>query len=84
MCLSILPSSTTNLRVDAQRPTTGIGEHDGVVNGEGVVWEACNDPAAHTHRLCQRDREGVLLGDGDANLVSKGGIAVSCFSLFIK
>eukprot|EP00951_Prasinocladus_malaysianus_P032137 scaffold311304_cov31-Prasinocladus_malaysianus.AAC.1 len=41
------------LRVDHQRPATGIGDHDAVVDGERVVGQAGNEPLAHLDRLAE-------------------------------
>ena len=46
------------LRVDHERPASSIGHHYGIVNGQGVIWQACQQPFPHFHRLAQDGIEG--------------------------
>ena len=61
----------TNLRINHERPATRVAHHDGVVDGEGVVGQAVDDPCADHHGVAQHGVEGEVARGGDADLAGK-------------
>lgn len=39
------------LWVNHERPAAGIGYYNGIVNGQRVIGQACQQPLPHFHRL---------------------------------
>ena len=46
------------LRVDHEGPASSIGHYNGIINGQGVIWQACQQPFPHFHRFSQNGIQG--------------------------
>jgi hypothetical protein len=56
------------LRVNHERPAACARHHYAVVDGEGVIGEACNSPGPDFDRVTQGGDERELGGPGDAKV----------------